>query len=356
MKEQGYNNKIEEKKSKIKERFKLKLEYSEKIKNNENNKVLKKLNNIKKNELPKIKVLNYLNSNTENSESFHNPTNIDKNYIIYNKIKKGLNLHNKNIKNNKINNSTKVSSQNLQNMNLISYNENINNIYKKVTINDFNNKDIDQKAFYEMIQNFNILDSNSNNDKKDNIDFKQTNNIPPKNLYKSFNNEKIVFNILNQGKEDNNTNEVNNNVSPENKNEGNRFNFLRKNRKHETIKLRKPIFNEDKYHTNKVSPRKLVLDYNEDNDIIESKQNKINNELNSFKNKRKLYKEDDDNFINENNNWNKYFTSEIKNKYLNYRNNKDILNNKSEAESSDVTIISLKSEEIKDLSSNNSEF
>ena len=351
MKERILINKFEEKKSKIKERLKLKLEYSEKVKNNENIKVLKKLNNIKKKELPKLKVLNHHYSNTKISENFnYNPKNNDSNFIIYNKIKKGINSHNQN---QKIYKSAKMSSQNLQNMNLISFNENINNIYKKVTINDFNNKDLDQKSFYQMIQNFNIIESNSIDNKKNNKKFLSKMNITPTNLKKfdkSLTNEKIVLNILNQSKEDNNIiHEVQRNNTP-NQNDGKRFNFLRKNRRHETLKLRKPVINKDKYLTSKVSPRNLVLDFSEDNEIIESKQNKIN-ELNN----KKLYKEDEENFINNNISKNS-FDYEMTNNDLLNKKNEDTLNNNSDKESSDVTIISLKSEEIKDLSSDFSEF
>jgi hypothetical protein len=83
------SNNFDEKKTKIKERLKLKLEYSEKIKNQENSKILKKLNNIKNKELPKIKVLNYLNHNSDDIDSFNYSfkNNNKNNPIIYNKIK-----------------------------------------------------------------------------------------------------------------------------------------------------------------------------------------------------------------------------------------------------------------------------
>ena len=158
------NNKFDEKKTKIKERLKLKLEYSEKIKNNENNKMFRKYNNIKNIELPKIKILNYLNNNSEDIDLYKNIFNSNynnENYILYNKIKKLYNINHKNGKETIIKNyKAKNSPKNMHNMNLISFNENINNIYKKVTINDFN-KEINNKGFYKMLQNLdNILEIN----------------------------------------------------------------------------------------------------------------------------------------------------------------------------------------------------
>lgn len=322
-------NKFEEKKSIIKERLKLKLEYSKKIKNKENNKILKKLNNIKNKELPKIKVLNIHNSTDNDSFNYNIMNNSKSNYMIYNKIKK--NENNSNIKYN-----TKQSPENL---NLISFNENINNIYKKVTINDFNNKEIDQKMFYNMMQNLdNFLEQNTVNNVVDigeqNLDdknlLKQTNN--------SHNNEKFLLNLLSSNKEEFHLPEKGNKKE---KNDGNRFNFLRSKTLYNNHKYSKSI--NKKYHTNKSSIKKIDINCDNDNilDILKTEQNK------------KILYDDDISYINKGNNaLKKSFDIEIKKKNISLEKRHDnFRKDNSEDESSDVTIISFCSEDIKDISS-----
>ena len=263
-------NAYNEKKTKIKERLKLKLEYSEKIKNNENNKILKKFSNIKNNELPKFKILNYLNNNSEDIDLFNNfnSNNNNDNFIIYNKIKKGYNIHHKNQKEAfKKNYTIKDSPKNLQNMNLISFNENINNIYKKVTINDFN-KEMNNKEFYNMLQNLdNILEISSPEKNLENQTLKKIKKISPKNseISKNSQNEKILLNILNQNNENNNNIEEPINQIKSQKNDGKRFNFLRSNTTFIDIKKQK------KNYTNKSSLKKFDNEHNID--IIDTEQN-----------------------------------------------------------------------------------
>ena len=339
------SNKFDEKKTKIKERFKLKLEYSEKIKNKENSKILKKLSNFKNKELPKIKVLNRLNQNSDDIDSFNYNNLINNNSMLYKKIK------NNEIKSNQKYNTAKTSNENLQNMNLISFNENINNIYKKVTINDFNNKEINQKMFYNMIQNIdNILEPNLIVDKKYEVkNYNYKNKIIPQNSSNNtFKNDDLLLSILNQSKEIPEEEEP---YSPgkNRKNdgkEGNRFNFLRS----KTIynKHKYPNIIKKKYYTNKGSPKKVEINCDNDNniDILETDQNTINKKI--------LYEEDLS--YNNNNNKNilkKSFDLDMKNKNLNIKKNKKYIkqNNSEEEESSDVTIESLCSEDIKDISS-----
>ena len=333
------SNNFDEKKTKIKERLKLKLEYSEKIKNQENSKILKKLNNIKNKELPKIKVLNYLNHNSDDIDSFNYSfkNNNKNNSILYNKVKS------KEIKQNKSYKTSNSSSENMQNMNLISYNENINNIYKKVTINDFNNKEINQKMFYNMIQNIdNILEPNTVDKKYEEISYNQK-KISPKNSKNnySFKNEELLLSILNQSKEDYIIPEEQNILEKNQKNKGNRFNFLRS----KTIYNHKNINGlKKKYHTNKPSSRKVKINCDNENnlDILDTSQN--------TNNKKILLYDEDISYINKDkkNNMKKSFDLEIKNKDFSLKNNKD---KNSEEESSDVTIESLCSEDIKDISS-----
>ena len=336
-----FSNKFEEKKSKIKERFKLKLEYSEKVKNNENNKVLKKFSNIKNNELPKIKILNYLNNNNiENLDSYYNNIT-DNNYILYNKIKKGLNIHkNENDQNTK-NNEKKNSPNNLHNMNLISFNENINNIYKKVTINDFN-KEINQKDYDDMMQNLdNILESNSPEKSIDDISYKNR-KISPKYSFKQNNshkNGKIVLNF----KEDEYgiPEETYTNINKLKK-KGKKINYMRTNSIHHNIK--KENMFKKKYYTNKSSVKKIEDNYN-NSDILETEEN-FKNKFDNLKNKKIIYEEDL--YQINKDNIKKSFDLGIKNHNF----IKDKLNNNSEEdESSDITIVSLVSDDIKDISS-----
>ena len=340
-----FSNKFEEKKSKIKERFKLKLEYSEKVKNNENNKVLKKFSNIKNNELPKIKILNYLNNNNiENLDSYYNNIN-DNNYILYNKIKKGLNIHKNENDQNAKNNANKNSPNNMHNMNLISFNENINNIYKKVTINDFN-KEMNQKDYDYMMQNLdNILESNSPEKSIEDISYKNR-KISPKYSFKQNNshkNEKLVLNF----KEDEYgiPEETYTNIN-KHKKKGNKINYMRTNSTHNNIKKQNMF--KKKYYTNKSSVKKIEDNYN-NSDILETEEI-CKNKFDNLKNKKIIY-EEDLYHINKDN-IKKSFDLGIKNHdFINYT-NKDKLNNSSEEdESSDITIVSLESDDIKDISS-----
>jgi hypothetical protein len=316
-------NRYEERKSKIKERIKLKLEYSEKIKNEENNKVLKKITKMKKKEFPK---LNVFNSNNMDSDSYN--LNKNKNYKIFNKLKSGIITRQKN------NILDKSTPPNMENMKLISYNENINNIYKKVTINDYNNKDMDQNVFYNIINVDNICETNED------IEYTKPTKKTPKysvNLINSYKNDQLLFNFLNQDKIDDTTqNEQISSIRKKKKNDGNRFNFLRA-KSNCNIGKKDGIIK--KYNTNKNSFRKINID---NNDISK----KYNNNIKEIK-KKIEYEEDI------------YFHSKDKNKKTIDNNNdsKSMNNNcksnniNSEEESSDITIISLCSEDIKDISS-----
>ena len=334
------SNKFDEKKTKIKERFKLKLEYSEKIKNKENSKILKKLNIIKNKELPKIKVLNRLNQNSDDIDSFNYNNLINNNSMLYKKIK------NNEIKSNQKYNTAKTSNENLQNMNLISFNENINNIYKKVTINDFNNKEINQKMFYNMIQSIdNILEPNSTFDKKNeekNYNYKNKKIMTQNYSNYSFKNDDLLLNILDHSKEI--PEEESYSPCKNKKNdgkEGNRFNFLRSKTIYNKHKNQNVI--KKKYYTNKGSPKKIEINCDNDNniDILETDQNTIN---------KKVLFEEDLSYNNNNKNLKKSFDLGMKNKYIK-KNKNNIKNNSEEEESSDVTIESLCSEDIKDISS-----
>ena len=337
-------NAYNEKKTKIKERLKLKLEYSEKIKNNENNKILKKFSNIKNNELPKLKILNYLNNNSEDIDLFNNnfnSNNNNDNFIIYNKIKKGYNIHPKNKKETiKKNYTTKDSPKNMHNMNLISFNENINNIYKKVTINDFN-KEMNNKEFYNMLQNLdNILEISSPEKNLENQTLKKIKKISPKNseISKNSQNDKLLLNILSQNNENNNNIEESINQNKSHKNDGKRFNFLRSNTTFIDIKKQK------KNYTNKSSLKKF---YNEENlDILDTEQN-IQNKSNNLRAKKKVF-EEDFNYINKDKCKKSFDLGENKKDFI-PKIDKD--NNSDEEENSDVTIVSFCSEDIKDISS-----
>jgi hypothetical protein len=316
-------NRYEERKSKIKERIKLKLEYSEKIKNEENNKVLKKITKMKKKEFPK---LNVFNSNNMDSDSYN--LNKNKNYKIFNKLKSGIITRQKN------NILDKSTPPNMENMKLISYNENINNIYKKVTINDYNNKDMDQNVFYNIINVDNICETNED------IEYTKPTKKAPKysvNLINSYKNDQLLFNFLNQDKIDDTTqNEQISSIRKKKKNDGNRFNFLRA-KSNCNIGKKDGIIK--KYNTNKNSFRKINID---NNDISK----KDNNNIKEIK-KKIEYEED------------MYFHSKDKNKKtIDNNNDSKSMNNNcksnniiSEEESSDITIISLCSEDIKDISS-----
>jgi hypothetical protein len=245
-------NRYEERKSKIKERIKLKLEYSEKIKNEENNKVLKKITKMKKKEFPK---LNVFNSNNMDSDSYN--LNKNKNYKIFNKLKSGIITRQKN------NILDKSTPPNMENMKLISYNENINNIYKKVTINDYNNKDMDQNVFYNIINVDNICETNED------IEYTKPTKKTPKysvNLINSYKNDQLLFNFLNQDKIDDTTqNEQISSIRKKKKNDGNRFNFLRA-KSNCNIGKKDGIIK--KYNTNKNSFRKIKIDSTKKDIII----------------------------------------------------------------------------------------
>ena len=340
---------FDDKKSKMKERLKLKLEYSEKIKNLENNKMLKKLNIINNNDLPKIKVLNSYNNNIEEITSYNNGSN----YLINNKMKKGINsnLSGKNKVEINQSNLSKSSSKKPKNMNLISFNENINNIYKKITINDFNNKEINQKVFYNVVHNtHHNLESNSEDIKIEDMDYQTKNKVPYKYSDKvvgTYKNGQLLLNILNQNKEDYNIPEKQ--KTPIN----DKFKFLRtKTTLNGTFK---PLAIRNKYNTNNSSVNKLLNSENDINfDFLETDEKK-KKKYNNFIKKKTLYKEDT------------YFLKKdnlnLKQSYNNERNSNDSISNipnkkwgepknkSSEDESSDVTIFSFISEDIKDISS-----
>jgi hypothetical protein len=316
-------NRYEERKSKIKERIKLKLEYSEKIKNEENNKVLKKITKMKKKEFPK---LNVFNSNNMDSDSYN--LNKNKNYKIFNKLKSGIITRQKN------NILDKSTPPNMENMKLISYNENINNIYKKVTINDYNNKDMDQNVFYNIINVDNICETNED------IEYTKPTKKTPKysvNLINSYKNDQLLFNFLNQDKIDDTTqNEQISSIRKKKKNDGNRFNFLRA-KSNCNIGKKDGIIK--KYNTNKNSFRKINIDNNDiskkDNNNIKEIKKKIEYEEDMY-----FHSKDKNKKTIDNNNYSKSMNNNCKSNNIN-----------SEEESSDITIISLCSEDIKDISS-----
>jgi len=347
---------FDDKKTKMKERLKLKLEYSEKIKNLENNKMLKKLNILKNNELPKIKVLNLNNNYIEEIDSYNNGSN----YLINNKLRNSINSNLTKKNEGKLNRSTlsKSSAKKPKNMNLISFNENINNIYKKITINDFNNKEIKQKVFYNVVHNtHNNLESNSDDIKIEDMDYQTKNKVSCKysdKIVGSYKNEQLLFNILNKNKEDYNMPEKQNTQIKKNKKDDERFNFLREKTNINSLEIK------SKYKTNKSSDNKLIINSEKDInfDGLENDENTKNKfKYNNFMNKKIAYEEDTyylnkDNlnlkksYNNDNEISNKDYSSNIENKKLDEPKNKS-----SEDESSDVTIFSFLSEDIKDISS-----
>lgn len=319
----------------MKERLKLKLEYSEKIKNLENNKMLKKLNILQNKELPKIKVLNSYN-----------------NYIGNNS-----NMNKKNEAEFTQSSLSKSSSKKPKNMNLISFNENINNIYKKITINDFNNKEINQKIFYNVVHNtHNNLESNSDDIKIEDMDYQTKNKIPYKYSDKvvgSYKNEQLLFNILNKNKEDYNIPEKQKTQIKKTKKDDERFNFLRTKTSINTIT--KPLVIKNKYNTNKSSVNKLLKSENDITfDFLETNEKK-KKKYNNFINKKTVYEEDNYYLKKDNLNLKQSYNIEIsKNDYISNITNKKLeeaKNKSSEDESSDVTIFSFLSEDIKDISS-----
>ena len=326
---------FDEKKTKMKERLKLKLEYSEKIKNLENNKMLKKLNILQNKELPKIKVLNSYN-----------------NYIGNNS-----NMNKKNEAEFTQSSLSKSSSKKPKNMNLISFNENINNIYKKITINDFNNKEINQKIFYNVVHNtHNNLESNSDDIKIEDMDYQTKNKIPYKYSDKvvgSYKNEQLLFNILNKNKEDYNIPEKQKTQIKKTKKDDERFNFLRTKTSINTIT--KPLVIKNKYNTNKSSVNKLLKSENDITfDFLEANEKK-KKKYNNFIKKKTIYEEDNYYLKKDNLNLKQSYNIEIsKNDYISNITNKKLeeaKNKSSEDESSDVTIFSFLSEDIKDISS-----
>ena len=326
---------FDEKKTKMKERLKLKLEYSEKIKNLENNKMLKKLNILQNKELPKIKVLNSYN-----------------NYIGNNS-----NMNKKNEAEFTQSSLSKSSSKKPKNMNLISFNENINNIYKKITINDFNNKEINQKIFYNVVHNtHNNLESNSDDIKIEDMDYQTKNKIPYKYSDKvvgSYKNEQLLFNILNKNKEDYNIPEKQKTQIKKTRKDDERFNFLRTKTSINTIT--KPLVIKNKYNTNKSSVNKLLKSENDITfDFLETNEKK-KKKYNNFINKKTVYEEDNYYLKKDNLNLKQSYNIEIsKNDYISNITNKKLeeaKNKSSEDESSDVTIFSFLSEDIKDISS-----
>ena len=260
------------------------------------------------------------------SDSFN--LNKNKNYKIFNKLKSGIITYKKK------NILDKSTSPNMENLKLISYNENINNIYKKVTINDYNNKDMDQNVFYNIINVDNICETNED------IEYTKPTKKTPKysvNLINSYKNDQLLLNFLNQDKIEYTTpNEQISSIRNKKKNDGKRFNFLRAK---SNCNIGKKDGVVKKYNTNKNSLRKMNID---NNDISK----KYNNNIKEMK-KKSEYEED------------MYFDSKDKNKKT-IENNIDSksMNNycksnniNSEEESSDITIISLCSEDIKDISS-----
>ena len=351
----------EDKKSKMKERLKLKLEYSEKIKNLENNKMLKKLNILKNNnELPKIKVLNSYNNYIEEIDTYNNSDN----YLTNNKIKKGnnINMNKKNEAEYTQNSLSKSSSKKPKNMNLISFNENINNIYKKITINDFNNKEINQKVFYNVVHNtHNNLESNSDDVKIEDMDYQSKNKVSYKYSDKvvgSYKNDQLLLNILNQNKEDYNIPEKQKTQIKKNKKDDERFDFLRTKKSLNTNMT--PLAIKNKYNTNKSSVNKLLNSENDINfDFLENDEN-TKKKYNNFINKKTVYEEDNYYLKKDNLNLKQAYNNEISNNdYISNTTNKNLdeaKNKSSENESSDVTIFSFLSEDIKDISSDYFDF
>lgn len=329
-----------ERKSKIKERLKQKLEYSEKIKDIEYNKKIKLYHNIRNKELPKLKVLNYIKNNdiTEGGNSYNQKFNINKKYygIKSNNNKKYKSYNNKLNINDSLNNS-----QNLKGMNLISFNENINNIYKKITINDFNSKEINKNDYYDLIAQYNIKAKSSNK-----MNNKNNKKVPKKfshKIIRTYENIDLILNELTQKKEEYSIPEIQDTSFKGYENNEKRFNFMKINNK--TNKINIPNLDKKNYYTNKASPRK----YETNLDFIENEEMIIN---------KKVY-EEDVYFINKDNlklkkslelrsNENDYIIKEDLNKL---DNNSSKLEQDEKDERSDVTLISFISEDIKDISS-----
>jgi len=329
-----YKNK---KKTKIKERLKQKLEYSEKIKDIEYNKKIKKYHNIKNKELPKIKVLNYIKNNNiaEGDNNYNQKLNINEKYFGL----KSLNYNNYKSYNTEFNiNDSLNNSQNLKGMNLISFNENINNIYKKITINGFNNKEMNKSVYYNIISQQNVKAKSNNK-----INNKNKKIIPKKFSHKVLGAyEKVdeVLNALSQNKGEYAIPEAQDTSFNSYENNGNRFNFLKANNMKNIINNQN--LDNKKYYTNKSSLRK----YDKNLDYLENEEKPIN---------KKIY-EEDVYFINKDN---------LKlEKSLDLKSNendciikKDLKNldnssSKNEIdEISDVTLVSFISEDIKDISS-----
>ena len=234
----------------------------------------------------------------------------------------------------------------MHNMNLISFNENINNIYKKVTINDFN-KEINQKDYDYMMQNSdNILESNSPEKSIEDISYKNRKNSP-KYTFKQNNSHKNEKIILKFKEDEYGIPEEGYNNNSKHKKIGNENNYIRTNSTHNNIK-KQNIFKK-KYYTNKPSVKKLEDNYYNNSYILETEDN-YKNKFNNLKNKKILYEEDI--YQINKDNIKKSFDLGIKNHYFNNSTNNEKLNkNSEEEESSDITIVSFLSEDIKDISS-----
>ena len=323
-----------ERKSKIKERLKQKLEYSQNIKDIEYNKKIKQYQNIKTKELPKIKILNKNNDIIVGDNNYNQKLNINKKYY-------GLkNINNNNYKsyNTELNiNDSLNNSHNLKGMNLISFNENINNIYKKITINDFNSKEINKNDYYDIIAQHNRKAKSSN--KMDNKNDKKVTKKFSNKIIGSNGNADFILNELNQNKGEYSIPEVQEISFKSYGNTGKRFTFMKINNEENIIN--NPNLDNQKFYTNKESPRK----YEANLDFIEKEEMPIN---------KKIYKEDVY-FINKDN---------LKlEKSLDLQSNendniikKDFKNLDNSSwhkldERSDVTLESFISEDIKDISS-----
>jgi len=326
-----------ERKSKIKERLKQKLEYSEKIKNIEYNKKIKKYHNIKNKELPKIKVLNYIKNNNiaEGDNNYNQKLNINEKYYGL----KSLNNNNYKSYNTEFNiNDSLNNSQNLKGMNLISFNENINNIYKKITINGFNNKEMNKNVYYNIISQQNVKAKSNNK-----INNKNQKIIPKKFSHKvlgAYGKVDMVLNALSQNKGEYTIPGAQDTSFNSYENNGNRFNFLKANNMKNIINNQN--LDNKKYYTNKSSPRK----YDTNLDYLENEEKPIN---------KKIY-EEDVYFINKDN-LKLEKSLDLKSNENDYIIKKDLKNldnssSKNEIdEISDVTLVSFISEDIKDISS-----
>lgn len=328
-----------ERKSKIKERLKQKLEYSEKIKDIEYNKKIKRYHNIKNKELPKIKILNHIKNNNiiEGDNNYNQQFNINEKYYGL----KSLNNYNYKNYNTELNISDSLNnSQNLKGMNLISFNENINNIYKKITINDFNNKEINKNVYYDIITQNSIKSKSSN--KMNNKNGKKIPNKCSNKIIGTYGNVDMILNDLNQNKGEYSIPEAQDFSFKSYENNGRKFNFMKTNNKINIINNQN--LDNKKYYTNKASPRK----YDTNLKFIEKEQKPINN---------KIY-EEDVYFINKDNlklkNSLDLKSNENENDYIINKDLKNLDNSSSKNEldeRSDVTLVSFVSEDIKDISS-----